>query len=245
MNSVLLIPNVLKNHCSSLLLLLFLLLPGLVMANSFKPKESGMLAIKEVTISDIKPDEKKPEPLPEEKKPEPKPEVRTEKLTEFKIVEKEVVDPVATQEDLLNSQVGTIKNEGVVYDGIAEPKDLDDDKRVIEDKKEEEPGIYPIVQISAKYDGDWVKFLTRNLNAEVPVDNNAPAGRYNVIIQFVVDKEGNVSDIKALTNHGYGMEQEAIRVLKKARGWKPGIQDGREVKSYHRQPITFEVMDNE
>ena len=105
----------------------------------------------------------------------------------------------------------------------------------------EEPEIWTVVQMPANYNGDWIKFLTRNLNANVPVENEAPVGRYNVIIQFVVDKEGNVSDITALTNYGFGMEQEAIRVLKKAKGWKAGIQEGHAVSSYHKQPITFIV----
>lgn len=217
---------------------------GAALANSFKPKETGILAIKEVTLSDIKPEENEPEPLPVEKKRKPEPEVQTEKLTDFKIVNKEVVEPPPTHEDLVNPKIDVVKNEGVVYKGIAEAKALDGHKGIFEEPKTAEPEIYPIVQISAKYDGDWIKFLTRNLNAEVPVENNAPAGRYNVVIQFVVDLDGNVNDIKALTNHGFGMEQEAMRVLKKATGWKPGIQNGREVKSYHKQPITFVVEEH-
>jgi len=55
----------------------------------------------------------------------------------------------------------------------------------------------------------------------VPVENAAPAGHYSVVIRFVVDKEGNVSDIEALTNHGYGMEQEAIRAIKKLQNGSP------------------------
>jgi protein TonB len=57
----------------------------------------------------------------------------------------------------------------------------------------------------------------------------------------VVDKEGNVSDVKALTSHGYGMEDEAVRVIKKGPQWKPAIQNGRNVKAYRRQPITFQI----
>ena len=45
------------------------------------------------------------------------------------------------------------------------------------------------------------------------------AGTYTVVVQFVVDKEGNVSDVKALTSHGYGMEDEAVRVIKKGPQW--------------------------
>jgi len=83
--------------------------------------------------------------------------------------------------------------------------------------------------------------LERNLNANIPVDNGAPVGRYSVVVQFVVDKEGNVSDIQALTNHGYGLEEEAIRVIKKAPKWEPAIQNGIKVKAYRRQVITFDV----
>jgi len=57
----------------------------------------------------------------------------------------------------------------------------------------------------------------------------------------VVDKEGNVSDVKPLTSHGYGMEDEAVRVIKKGPQWKPAIQNGRNVKAYRRQPITFQI----
>ena len=42
-------------------------------------------------------------------------------------------------------------------------------------------------------------------------------------------KGGNLSDIKPLTNFGYGMEQEAIRVIKKSGKWIPAIQNGSEV----------------
>jgi len=59
--------------------------------------------------------------------------------------------------------------------------------------------------VPAKFEGNWIRFLQKNLNANVPVDNGAGPGRYSVVIQFVVDKEGNVSDIKALNNHGYGV----------------------------------------
>ena len=83
--------------------------------------------------------------------------------------------------------------------------------------------------------------LERNLNGSVATDNNAPDGRYSVVVQFVVDVEGNVSDIKTLTNHGYGLEAEALRVLRKAAKWEPAIQNGKKVKAYRKQVIVFEV----
>lgn len=106
--------------------------------------------------------------------------------------------------------------------------------------------IFDKVDIEASYPGGdkaWRRFLESNLDPTVATRNKAPVGVYTVIIQFVVDKEGRVTDIKPLTNQGYGMEKEVIRLLKKAPRWKPAIQTGRPVKAYRRQPVTFMVMD--
>lgn len=85
----------------------------------------------------------------------------------------------------------------------------------------------------------WAKFLRANLNASVPVKKGAPAGRYTVEIIFIVDREGNATDFKALTAWGYGMEEEVIRVLKKTGPWIPAHQGGRTVKAFRKQPVTF------
>jgi protein TonB len=217
-----------------------LIFSGAILADSLKPEKEAEVKITTVDISRIPDDEKKPEPLPEQKKPEP--QVQTRKLTTLRIVPNEKADePPPTQDDLQNAKIDVATIEGVPYDGLTEIEIIDGNKNIIEGPKNVEPEIYHDVQIPAKYDGNWEKFLTRNLSAEKPVENGAPAGAYKVIIQFVVDTVGNVSDIRALTDHGYGMEDEAMRVLKKAKGWKPGIQNGHEVKSYHKQPITFVV----
>jgi len=75
----------------------------------------------------------------------------------------------------------------------------------------------------------------------IATDNGAPQGIYTVMVQFTVDKYGYITDIKALTNHGYGMEKEVIKLLKKSPKWSPAFQDGRNVKAYRRQPVTFTV----
>lgn len=89
----------------------------------------------------------------------------------------------------------------------------------------------------------WRAFLTSFLNPDVPVKNNAPAGTYTVMLQFVVEKDGRLNDIKALTAFGYGMEQEAIRVLRRSPRWQPGILFGHTVRAYRRQPITFQIVE--
>ena len=60
-------------------------------------------------------------------------------------------------------------------------------------------------------------------------------------MQFVVDKEGVISDVKGLTSKGYGMEEEAVKIIKKGPAWEAAVQNGRKVKAYRKQPITFIV----
>lgn len=112
--------------------------------------------------------------------------------------------------------------------------------------KPEEDKIFSKVEIEASFPGGssaWRRYLERNLDASIPVKQKAPAGNYTVVIQFVVNLDGTVSDVRALTNHGYGMETEAIRAIKKGPKWLPAIQNGRQVKAYHKQPITY-IVDN-
>lgn len=109
-----------------------------------------------------------------------------------------------------------------------------------------EQKIFEKVEIEASFPGGdraWRSFLERTLNASTPVDHGAQAGTYTVVIQFVVDRNGNISDIKPLTNHGYGMEKEVIRVLQKSPKWLPAIQDGRQVKAFRKQPVTFVITE--
>src|SRR3954468_15444009 len=80
-----------------------------------------------------------------------------------------------------------------------------------------EKGVFDKVDIEAKFQGGeiaWRKFLEQNLRANVPVDKGAPMGAYTVWVQFIVNKEGKIEDVKALTNYGYGMEQEVSRIIK-------------------------------
>ena len=85
----------------------------------------------------------------------------------------------------------------------------------------------------------WQRFLQRNLKPTVPADNGAPSGSYTVTVQFIVDMQGNISDIKPLTKHGYGMEEEVVRLIKRGPKWVPGVQNGRNVNAYKKQNVTF------
>lgn len=87
----------------------------------------------------------------------------------------------------------------------------------------------------------WMDFLMNNLDADVPTKKRAPFGKYSVVLSFLIDKEGNVTDIKAENDPGYGTKAEAIRIMKKSPKWVPAIQYNKLVKYRARQPITFVV----
>lgn len=102
------------------------------------------------------------------------------------------------------------------------------------------------VEIEAEFPGGgiaWTNFLRKHLNARVPVKKKAPAGTYQVIVRFIVSKDGSVSGAMAETRHGYGMEEEVLRIINKSPKWVPASQDGRPVNAYRRQPITFSVTE--
>ena len=50
---------------------------------------------------------------------------------------------------------------------------------------------------------------------------------------------GKISDIKALTAMGYGTEKEVLRVIAKSGDWRPAMLNGRPIKAYRRQPVSF------
>lgn len=107
--------------------------------------------------------------------------------------------------------------------------------------------IFEKVDIEASFAGGesaWRSYLEQNLNANTPVDHGAPAGSYTVWIQFIVGIDGKVSDLKMLTHHGFGMETEVMRILRKSPPWSPAEQKGRPVKAYRKQPVTFVVIDD-
>ena len=218
-----------------------------VLAKTLNTGDAKKVDIKEVTIQDIKQDEEKKElpPPPPPKPPDP-PKIEMQKFTPPKIVkDEEVQEPPPEQEELKEAKIDVQTQEGIKDEGIVAPAVIDEGKGIVEEKKEDENKIFEKVEIEAAFPGGesaWRKYLERNLNPSAPVDNGAPEGTYTVYVQFVVSKDGSISDVRPLTKHGFGMEEEAVRVIKKGPKWTPAIQNGRQVNAYRKQPITFQVQ---
>ena len=219
-----------------------------ILSSTMKEKADKKLKMNEMTIQDVKQEEKKaipPPPPPPPPKQEP-PKVEMKQFTPPVIKKDEEVEkPPPPQEELKEAKIDVVSQEGIKDEGIAAPVDIDQGKQIVEVKKEDDENkIFDKVEIEASFpggDSKWRQYLERNANGQVATDNGAPEGTYTTVVQFVVDKEGNISDVRALTNHGYGMEEEAIRVIKKGPKWSPAVQNGRQVIAYRKQPITFRV----
>jgi len=116
----------------------------------------------------------------------------------------------------------------------------------VQKQEEDYDKEFKTVQIEAKFPGGagaWQKYLERNLNAQTPSDNGAPPGNYTVIVSFLVDKSGNISEVQAVNDPGYGCAQEAVRVIRKGPAWTPAVQNGRNVIYRQKQSVTFQVSE--
>lgn len=195
--------------------------------------------VREVTITDVnKPIEKpKEDPKPVSKKAP----VQTVKYVAPIIVPNDQVkESIPDQDDINDSKIGNQNIKGDKDSGfVAPPINVEG-----EPSASGEETIFTSVEIEASFPGGldkWKRYLERTLNPEAAVNNGAPEGSYRVLVQFVVDSEGNLSDIQPLTSFGYGLEEEAVRVIKKGPKWEPAIQNGIKVKAYRKQLITFVI----
>lgn len=98
--------------------------------------------------------------------------------------------------------------------------------------------IYNRVDIHPQYPGGIAKFYEFiGQNYKVPNVKNLKG---KVFIQFVIEIDGSLSDIKVMRDIGYGTGMEALRVLALSPKWKPGIQYGKPVRVLYSLPINIQ-----
>ena len=222
---------------------------GYVLSNLFNQEdEKKDMVVQDVQLEEIKQEEKKeePPPPPPPKPPEP-PKVEMAKFTPPKIVKDEEVkeeEKPPEVEKLEETKIGTVNQEGVKDEGIVAPPVEDAGKGVVEAPKKVEEDwdkTFTKVEIESEYPGGsaaWQRYLNKTLRYPQDAIDNEIQG--TVVIQFIVDKEGNVSDVEAISGPEE-LRSEAVRVIKKSGKWTPAVQNGRQVKSYKKQPIVFRL----
>src|SRR4051794_8786945 len=215
-------------------------------------KEKNQIIVQDVQLEDIKKEEKKPEPPPPPPPPKPEPpKVEITKFTPPKIVkDEEVKEPPPPQEKLEETKIGTINQEGLKDEGFVAPP-VETGTGVVEAPKKAEEDydkVFTKVEKEAKFPGGaegWKRYLERNLDANVAANDGAPTGNYTVKVQFIVDKEGNISNVQAIEvpKPCPSCGPEAVKVIKKGPKWEPAVQNGRNVIYQAIQFVTFQVAE--
>lgn len=224
------------------LLLIFLVS---ILANALEKGQPKDIIIKDISLSQVKKDDKPLPPPPPPPKLPPPPKIETIKFTPPKIVKDAEVpkDEKPPEVDKIDAKIDVKSDSGAKDNGVVAPPVVDAGTKVVEAPVDDNQ-IFTKVEKEAEFPGGtaaWARYLQKNLDPNAPVDNGAPEGTYTVIVQFVVSKDGSISDVQPLTNLGYGMEQEAVKIIKEGPKWQPALQNGRNVNAYRRQPITFVV----
>ncbi|MFI5192581.1 MAG: N-acetylmuramoyl-L-alanine amidase [Chitinophagales bacterium] len=97
------------------------------------------------------------------------------------------------------------------------------------------------VEVEAEYPGGvraWSKYLQQSLKYPDAAAKNEIQG--TVLLQFIVEKDGTVSNITAISGPD-ALKAESIRIIRDGGKWKPAKQNRHIVRSYHRQPIIYKL----
>jgi protein TonB len=209
----------------------------------FIPKAEEKVKITDITLAPPPPDPKKiPPPPPPEP---PKPKVDQVKFPPPVVKpDNEVKEEPPTQKELEVADPGpkTQKGDPTAEIRIDEPVGNSDNKQVTEDENK----IFAAVEVQPSFPGGMDKFYAyvgKNVRYPAIDKENNITGR--VFVSFVVEKDGSLTDVKALRGPSTTLQDEAVRVLRSSPKWKPGIQNARPVRVQYTIPLSFTLGSEE
>ena len=165
----------------------------------------------------------------EELPPPPEPEV-PEVTTELNVIEDDAESD--NEIGIVNAEV-TDKTENIEIVQVS----------VEEEEEEKEDEIFQVVEQDPEFPGGveaLYKFVQQNIKYPQLAKENNITGR--VFVQFVVEKDGSVSNVRAARDIGGGCGAEAVRVVKSMPKWTPGKQRGKAVRAAYTLPVNFNLQ---
>ena len=154
-----------------------------------------------------------------------------------------------------NAHIGVIwnKNDKYMLKGIRyDQKERTNLKIVMDDQWQNPPSndpnnpVFEVVEIMPEFpDGGMsglMQFLSINIQYPINAQKNHTQGR--VTVQFVVNKDGSISEPKIIRGVDPDLDGEAIRVISLMPKWKPGMQKGQPVRVKYTVPVMFRLSDN-
>ncbi|MFP4093937.1 MAG: energy transducer TonB [Cyclobacteriaceae bacterium] len=162
---------------------------------------------------------------PTEQPPPPPPKIQQPEIVEVPD-EEEIEEEIEIDLDVEITEDTQI--EEMVFEEAPEEESTDEIFMVVEDQPTPSGGMQAFYEFVGK-------------NMKYPSQARRMGIEGKVFVQFVVDKDGSLSDVKAIKGIGAGCDEEAVRVIKSAPKWNPGKQRGRPVRVRMVLPITFKL----
>lgn len=140
--------------------------------------------------------------------------------------------------------IGTITIEGSTDADAVDPSTLLQNQQITgtsTQQQEEKPEHH--VEQMPQYPGgemELMKYLSSNIKYPTMAAEQGIEGR--VVLQFVVGKDGRISDVKVVRTLDPACDKEAVRVVKSMQKWIPGMQNGRNVPVYFTLPVLFKLQ---
>ncbi|KXX69641.1 energy transducer TonB [Flammeovirga sp. SJP92] len=109
-------------------------------------------------------------------------------------------------------------------------------------EKKENERVFAVVEDPAAFPGGMGKFYKLiGKNMKYPKQAKQMGVEGKVYVQFVVEKDGSLSDVKVVRGLGAGCDEEALRLVKESPKWKPGKKDGLPTEQRMVLPISFKL----
>ncbi|MEI6184852.1 MAG: energy transducer TonB, partial [Bacteroidota bacterium] len=153
------------------------------------------------------------------------------------------VTTMPTIDDIDKAKIGLSNIKGLPDEGTIINKKIDDtgtggkgDGKAMDDDDILEGAI---VERMPEFPGGkdaLVKYLLRNINQPNDLELS---DKLVVIAEFVVNKQGDIDNIKITQHARKDIEDNVVKVISKMPRWKPGFQNGKNVSVYYSLPITF------
>ena len=209
----------------------------------------------EVVLSDIAEKKEKPkiEKKPEIKIPEqqkmPEKVASSVKFTEPVIKKDNQVkedNQLKQQEDLNESttKIGALDVKGNDEGGeVLKVEKAEIEQPKPEPKKEEDNKVFDVVEQQPAFPGGQgalLSWLSQNIHYPAVAEENGIQGR--VVVSFVVEKDGSISNVQVVRGVDPSLDKEAARVVKSMPKWTPGKQNGQAVRVKYNVPVTFKLQ---
>lgn len=162
---------------------------------------------------------------PTEQPPPPPPKVQQPEIIEVPD-EEEIEEDIDVDLDVEITEETEV--EDIVFEDAPEEEVADEIFTIVEEQPEPKGGM-----------AAFYEYVSKNLKYPAQARRMGIEGR--VFVEFVIEKDGSITDVKAIKGIGAGCDEEAVRVIEEAPKWKPGKQRGRPVRVRMILPITFKL----